>query len=93
VSRHMFAEILSLIPRLRAPPVDMRGWRGQSAAGDRERHASMRANQLIATSVPARTRFDRPFARTEHDYWSLHKPVKGSILARNRRESGECRLL
>jgi hypothetical protein len=75
VSRHMFAEILSLIPR-----------RQGKACVDADQPA------YSSASVPARTRFDRPFARTDHDL-SLLKPVKRSILARNRREFGECRFL
>jgi hypothetical protein len=102
MSRQMFAEILSLIARLRAAPASILGAERPKCSGrQRERHASMRR---ASAPVPARAggaagattgtpevrpspRFDRPFARTEHDL-SLHKPVEGLILARNLRESG-----
>jgi TIR domain len=61
--------------------VDMRGGEVKVQRAT-EGKACLDAGQSARASapVPARARFDRPFARTEHDL-SLHKPVEGSILA------------
>ena len=51
VPRQMFADILSLITRLRAPPAPACGvGRSKCEGRQRERYASMRANQRVSAS-------------------------------------------
>jgi hypothetical protein len=80
VSRQMFADILSLIARLRAPPAPASGARGVSVASDAGRGMPRYGQSSAAQHPGSLNRQPRPpFACGEGDL-SLPKPVEDAIL-------------
>jgi len=91
VPRQMFAEILSRIARLRAPPAPrMSGGVivRQAARGEVCRRAPKSA--LCSALMPSISSFNRAFARGERQL-PLLNAINGAILAAKPLESGECR--
>jgi hypothetical protein len=92
VSRQMFADILSLIARLRAPTsAGMMGASIKCSKRPRERHVLEVANERLSAFRRRQLPASIAVACAGRDL-PLPSPAKGALLAGNCRKSGECRL-
>jgi hypothetical protein len=92
VSRQMFADILSLIARLRAQPAPVWAAGGsRMRQGPQERCALVRQSRAIQRFGAVNRKLRSPVASAARDL-PLREPVRSAIPSQNHPQSGECRI-